>query len=226
MDYKPAPHVLDHLRQVRFVAVVGPTAAGKNTVIAATQVRAPQIHLVLNNTSRPPRPGEQEGRDYRFLTREVMEARIAKGEYAQVAPSLFGDYYATAPEDYHANGIMAMPVLAAAVPAFRALPFKDFRTIFILPPDYETWQARIKAHGFEPEALRKRLIEAESSLVFALESKQDERTHLVINQDIEIAAVDFIALALGGPLSARLQDDQSYGREVASGILTSLRKNR
>ncbi len=219
-DYQPAPHVLDHLKQVRFVAVIGPTAAGKNTVIAAAQVREPQIHLVLNNTSRASRPGEQEGRDYRFLTRAAMEARIAKGEYAQVAPSLFGDYYATAPEDYRASGTMAMPVLAAAVPVFRALPFKEFRTIFILPPDYETWQVRIAVHGFEPEALHKRLVEAESSLVFALE---DEQTHLVINQDIKTAAANFVTLALGKPMDSRLQADQSRAREIAGELLSRLR---
>jgi len=222
MDYTPAPHVLDHLKQVRLVAVVGPTAAGKNTVIEAAMARDPQIRLLRNNTSRERRPGESD-REYRFLTREAMEARMAKGEYVLVAPSIFGDYYATAPEDYSPNGVMALPILAVAVQAYRALPFKSFQTIYIMPPDYATWRERIRAHNFTPAALQSRLAEAESSLAFV---REDETVRIIINETIEQAADDFIALVGGSKLSTRLQADQSRGRNIAADLLQQLQADK
>ncbi|HKU18999.1 MAG TPA: hypothetical protein VJP80_07075 [Candidatus Saccharimonadales bacterium] len=218
--YQPAAHVLDRLRRVDFVAVVGPTAVGKTTVIKAAMARDPAIHLVLNNTTRAPRPGEQEGVDYQFRSREEMLARIKRGEYAQVAPSVLGEIYATAPEGYATSGVAVMAVLAQAMGHFRALPFKRCSAIFMLPPDWETWQRRLVAHGFTPEHLKRRLAEAARSLAFAAE---DQEVKILINQNLDLAAEDFITLAHGRPLSARLQADQSRARRIVADLLDHLR---
>jgi guanylate kinase len=219
-DYKPNQKVLMRLKRVTFVAVVGPTAVGKSTLIRAAMARQPQVHLVMNNTSRPPRNSEQEGQEFYFRTRAAMEARIKRGEYAQVAPSVFGDLYATAPEDYATTGVAALPVLAVAVPMFRALPFRQVRCVFIVPPSWEEWQARVQQHGFAPEKVAARLHEAETSLQFAL---QDPAAQLIINHNLATATADFIRLALGRPLSPRLQADQVRGRELATKLLVRLR---
>src|SRR5690349_300317 len=91
--YQPALSVLERLKQVDFVAVVGPTAVGKTSAIKAAIQKWPQIHMVPNTTSRAPRAGEQQGVDYYFRTQQEMEERIARGEYVQVAPQLFGYLY-------------------------------------------------------------------------------------------------------------------------------------
>lgn len=218
-EYRPAPHVIDRLKQVDFVAVIGPTSVGKTTLINAAMEREPRLHLVLNNTTRAPRPGEREGVDYLFQTRAVMEARIAKGEYVQVAPSVLGELYATAPEGYVTEGVSLMAVLADAMPVFRSLPFKRIRSIFVTPPDWQTWEQRLSAHGFTPEQRAKRLDEAKRSLQFALD---DEQTMLVINQDLPTATDDFITLALGLPLSDRLQQDQARARDDVRNLLSKL----
>jgi len=217
--YTPAPHVIDGLKQVRFVAVIGPTAVGKSTLIAAAIQREPSIHLVLNNTTRPPRPGERDGVDYLFQTRAAMEARIAKGEYVQVAPSVLGELYATAPEGYATDGVAVMAVLAQAMPAFRALPFQSVRSIFIIPPSWEIWQQRLAQHGFTPEQRVKRLAEASRSLQFALD---DAETHIIVNDEVERAAADFVTLALGQPLTARLRADQQRARSIVRDLLDQL----
>jgi len=217
-DYRPRPDVLARLRRVSLVAVVGPTAVGKSTLIAAAMRREPSIHLVRNNTSRAPRPGEQDGADYAFRTREDMLAGIARGDFVQVAPSVFGDIYATAPDGYTADGVAAMAVLADAMPTFRALPFKHVASVFVLPPDFRSWQARM--HGFTPEQLTRRLAEAERSLQFALGESQ---TRFVINGDLERATGDFISLALGRPLNARQQADQLAARSLTQELLDQVR---
>jgi guanylate kinase len=209
--YRPAPHVLDRLKQVTFVAVVGPTAAGKTTLIREALKREPSIHLVLNNTSRAPRPDEQEGIDFRFETRASMEERIARGEYVQVAPSVFGDLYATAAEDYSLDGVSVLPVLAKAMPVFRQLPFKQVGVIYVLPPDFEAWQQRIVQHSFTADKLATRMAEARQSLQFALD---DGDARFVINGDLLTAVDDFVTLAMDRPLSERLKMDQEKSKDL------------
>jgi len=213
--YSPSSRALDRLREVRFVAVVGPTAVGKTTLIREAMQRNSSLHLVLNNTSRTPRPDEQEWVDYRFETRDAMEQRIEHGEYVQVAPSVFGDLYATAADDYSTEGVAVLPVLADALPQFRALPFKEMRCIYVLPPDWETWQARIAKHNFAPDKLAARLREAQRSLTVA---KQDSELEFIISRSIESATNDFMRLALAQPYTETLQADQ----ELAVGIIASL----
>ncbi len=218
-DYKPSPATLGRLQQVRFVAVVGPTAVGKTTLIREAMKREPSIHLVLNNTSRAPRPDEKEGVDYRFETRAAMEKRIEKGEYVQVAPSLFGDLYATAADDYPIEGTDVLPVLADAMPMFRALPFQDIRCVFLVPPDWKTWQKRIAKHKFSPEKLASRMQEARRSLEFAL---TDTDLHYVISRDVESATDDFVVVIMQRPYSAALQDDQANARMIIRELLAQM----
>lgn len=218
--YSPAPGVLERLKSVTLVAVIGPTAVGKSTLINAAIARDPHIHLVLNNTSRDPRPGERDGIDYIFRKREDMLADMKKGLYVQVAPSVFGDLYATAADGYAIDGVAVMAILADAMPDFRALPFKKVRSIFVLPPDYASWEARIMQHGFSPERLKGRLIEAERSLVYAVEDKE---IRFVINESLNVACEDFVTLACGDALSTRQQADQSRAREIVRNLLEKLR---
>jgi len=218
--YTPAAHALGHLKQVDFVAVVGPTAAGKTTLIREAILRDPTLHLVLNNTSRARRSDEKEGVDYRFENRTAMEARIAKGEYAQVAPTLFGDLYATLATDYSSDGVAVLPVLADAIPSFRALPFKSMRSLFVLPPDWGTWQHRVGLHNFPPDKLVKRLAEAHHSLAFAL---ADTDTVFVISRDGPQATEDFITLSHGRTITGPLLQDQQAAPGIARELLHRLK---
>jgi guanylate kinase len=218
--YVPTPQVLDRLTNVTFAAVVGPSAAGKTTLIREAARREPLMFFtVLNHTSRDPRPDEQAGVDFRFESRARMEEGIMRHEYVQVAPTVFGDLYATAAKDYSTKGVAVLPVLADAIPSFRALPFKVFRTVFVLPPDWQTWQRRLQEHHFTTDKLMKRYIEAQRSLEFAL---TDQQTRFVINRDLEAAIDDFITLTLDQRLSERLQADQAQAPEIVRNLLNEL----
>lgn len=220
--YQPAAGVLQHVQQVDFVAVVGPTAVGKTTLIDAAVAREPRLAVLLTSVSRPPRPGERDGIDGHFLSKRAMDRRVAAGEYVTAVRGASGDWYATAPEDYHAGKTAIMAVMAHAMPMFRGLPFRSIRSVFILPPSYEVWQERLHRHQFQPEDLRRRLVEAQGSLVFGLE---DKTTRFVWNETIELGAEDLAALSLGRPLSPRLQADQSRCRELAAELLERLRRS-
>ena len=218
-DYHPAPHVLDHVRQTDFVAVIGPTAAGKTTLIKAAVARQPALHMLVSYTSRPPRAGEQDGVDFHFRSKQELAERAKKQEYATLVAGATGDLYATAPENYPAGRTSVMAVLAHGVPLFRSLPYNGFRTIYILPPDYATWQKRLQRHGFDAEQLARRLQEARQSLAFAL---KDEAAQFIVNDDLAAAVEDFTSLALGRRPDARRQAQHSRGRELAGELLASI----
>lgn len=219
-DYQPNPAVLERLKEVTFVAVVGPTASGKSTLIKEAMAREPSLKMVRNHTSRAPREGEQDRSDYYFHPRQEMEWRIRQGEYVQVAPNAFGDLYATGPDDYPTDGIAVMPILADAVPIFGTLPFKHLRCVFVVPPSWEVWQRRINNHHFTLDKLERRLDEAERSLEFCVKNQD---VLLLIDLDVETGVDDFITLAFGRQMRPRLEADQQRGRALAHELLLRLR---
>lgn len=218
-DYQPAPAVLEKLKNIDFVAVVGPTAVGKTTLMRVAAGISPLFTIVLNTTSRMQRLDEKEGVDGHFRTKQEMLERIARREFVQVAPSVLGEVYATAPEDYPSQGVAMMAVLADAIPMFQALPFKSFRIIYILPPDWKEWETRLKTHGFEPDQLVKRLAEAKRSLEFAA---KDPNIQFVINDNIDAAVSDFVALVHGDPLNRRQAENQKRAPTIIQGLLATL----
>jgi guanylate kinase len=193
-DYQPNMAVLEALRQVSLIGVVGPTAVGKSTLVKKAKELESSLHIVLSTVSRLPRPGEQDGVDYHFRSRDEMLAKIEQRAFVQVPPSLLGDLYATAPEDYAAQGTSVLALLAETVPTLRALPFRENRTVFVLPPDYEAWQERVAHHNFTPEQLQKRLAEAVQSLDFACNSHD---ILFILNDDLAVAAEEFVDIVHG-----------------------------
>jgi guanylate kinase len=200
--YKPDTSVLERMKQVRFVAFVGPTASGKSTLIREVIRAELGCAMVRTTTSRAPRPGEAEGEELAFRSRAEMEARVKRRDYVQVAPILLDHLYATAPEDYSTEAVAMMPVIAAAVPAFRAIPFASFQVLYVLPSSVTVWRERIANHQFTPEQLQKRMHEARLSLHFAC-SERD--IIFVINDSIQDATAVCIRALQQLPIDAEYQ---------------------
>lgn len=68
--YRPSPETLERVKGVDFIAVIGPTAVGKSTLIEAAIAEDPSLHLVVTTTSREPRPGEQDGVHMHFRSQQ------------------------------------------------------------------------------------------------------------------------------------------------------------
>jgi guanylate kinase len=220
VHYRPNNEVLEHIAGVNFVGVVGPTAVGKTTVINAAAKQSPSLRQVVFTTSRQPRLGEHNGVDYHFRDRAHMEERISRGEYVNVAPVAFGDLYASAPEDYLTSGIAVAAILADVVPTFRRLPFRACHIVYIVPPNWDTWQQRIRAHGFTDEQLAKRISEAERSLEFA---QSEPNLLFVINNELSVSTIDFVHLARGQALDGRQTANQSQARRIVRDLLAQLK---
>lgn len=209
--YRPNPNVLAQLKAVDFVAVIGPTAAGKTTLINAVMAGDRRVHQVTVTTSRAPRPGEQNDKDYHFRDETVMREQMVQGEFVQVAPSMLGALYATLPQDYATDGMAIMAVIVGAMPDFLRLPFKRLRQIFVLPPDWETWQKRIQAHGFTDEQLVMRLAEARMSLAYAVSCPD---VLFVRNADLAAAVQECKRILTGQEPVLQLEEGQKAAKEL------------
>jgi guanylate kinase len=218
--YRPNQAVREQLAGCHVVAVVGPTAAGKTTLIDAALGQDSNLHLILSDMSRAPRPGECDGRDAHFRSRTQMLDRKARQEYVNVTEGLNGgDVYATAPENFPRQGVGIMPLFADVVPEFRALPFASFKTVYILPSSWDVWQTRLDERAFTPDQRRARFVEAVRSLQFAVD---DLETILVVNDDLRAATADFVRVLQPGPVPASVQAGQVMARKLALDLYKQL----
>lgn len=213
-QYQQSDDILERMQEVPLVGVVGPTNAGKTTLMEYAQAQDPMLHLVVSDTSRPPRDQEIDGQQYYFRTLASMEQVARNGDYATVAPSSTGDLYATSPDEYDQYGRPMMAILSSAMPMFRRV-FPNMLTIVVLPPSYDIWIDRM-ANRNKREA---RMAEAAESLSFALKDKQSV---YVVNDDLEAAQADFMTL-MHGEISPRIEVRQRQAKQIASSLLRRLK---
>ena len=175
--------------------ITGPSGVGKGTLIAELRRRLPQLELSVSATTRPPRAGEVDGREYHFLSGEEFERRVAAGEFLEHA--VYGGHrYGTLRSEV--DGRLAAGssvVLEIEVEGARqvreAMP--EAVTIFIAPPDPADLRARLEGRRTDsPEAIAGRLRTAESEL-----AARDEFQHLVTNDEVERAAAELEKLVAG-----------------------------
>lgn len=220
--YTPSQEVRDQLAGRHVVVVVGPTGVGKTTLIDAALKCDPAFKLIISDMSRAPRPGERDGVDANFRTREEMLARKARREYVNTTEGLNGaDIYATPPESFPVQGVGIMPLFAEVVPEFRVLPFGSFKTVFILPTNWDVWQERMDKREFDSRQRRDRLLEGVRSLEFAV---YDPETILIVNDDLELAEAIFVRALQQGPIPGPLRASQSMAKKLANELLARLEK--
>jgi len=160
-----------------------PSGGGKTAIARALVATRPDIGYAVSATTRPPRRGERDGKDYHFLSRADFERRVAAGHFAEWA-TYAGEQYGTLHEELdrlHAQGQHA--VLDLEVQGTRLLRARrpDAVTVFVLPPDGETLLERLMERGTErPEVLDARLAIAVSELEAA-----PEYDYVVVNDVLE-----------------------------------------
>ena len=177
-------------RQGRVFVISAPSGAGKSTLCGLVRKRLPGLAYSVSLTSRAPRPGETDGRDYHFVSREDFEGRIKSGEMAEYA-EIFGNYYGTSRKVLAESLERGQDILldidiegAAQLKPF----FPEGVFIFLLPPSREELERRLRSRGTEDETTIKRRL-ARAGEEMALAGKYD---YQVVNEDLD-RAVDEVA---------------------------------
>ena len=169
----------------RVFVITGPSGVGKGTLIRTLRERMPELELSVSATTRAPRPGEQDGVDYHFLTDAEFQRRVEAGEFVEHA-TYSGNRYGTLRAELERRTRAGHPVVLeievqGARQVRRAMP--EALQIFIAPPSREALHTRLVGRGTDDaEQVQARLRTAEGEL-----EARDEFAHVVVNDRLEEA---------------------------------------
>jgi guanylate kinase len=165
--------------------ITGPSGVGKGTLIRLLRERIPELALSVSATTRRPRAGEENGRDYWFLDDDEFAARVAAGDFVEWA-EYSGRRYGTLRAELNRHGDEGRPVvLEIEVQGARQVraTLPEAVQIFIRPPSPEALRDRLIGRGTDAtDEVERRLMVADSEL-----AADDEFAHVVVNDRLEDA---------------------------------------
>jgi guanylate kinase len=186
----------------RLVVHAGPTAVGKGTVAAVIRSNHPEVWISVSATTRAPRPGEQDGVHYWFVSEEEFDRMVAEHELLEWAVV----------HGTHRYGTPRKPVekaLAAGRPALLEIDLQGARQVratmpealfvFLKPPSWEELVRRLTGRGTETEAERERRL-ATAREELAAEAEFDVT---IVNREVHAAAAELVALMVDPPTDNR-----------------------
>jgi guanylate kinase len=189
----------------RVFVITGPSGVGKGTLIRTLRERMPELELSVSATTRPPRPGEQDGVDYHFLTDADFQRRVDAGEFVEHA-TYSGRRYGTLRAELERRLRAGHPVVLeievqGARQVRRTMP--EALQVFIAPPSPEALRERLIRRGTDSEEqMQRRLARAEEEL-----AARSEFEHVIVNDDLETAVAELERLA-ATILSPRTEDSK------------------
>ena len=197
--------------------VVAPSGAGKSTLVNALLDRDSGIMLSVSYTTRPPRPGEQDGREYHFVPVDDFKARRARGEFLESA-EVHGNYYAT-------SRVWIDQRIRAGRDVLLEIDWQGARQVkqhfphavgvFILPPSIDALEARLKNRGQDsPQVISRRLLAAGAEMAHA-----HELDYVIINEDFGVALRQLTAVVTAARLRYPCQAARHHDLFAQLGVL-------
>jgi guanylate kinase len=176
--------------------ITGPSGVGKGTLIEHLLERVPELELSVSATTREPRPGEVDGRDYHFLSPEEFRRRLEAGDFLEHA-SYSGNYYGTLRSEVERRvqrcHSVVLEIEVQGARQVRDALGEEALLIFIAPPDEAVLRERLESRGTDSkEAIEQRLRTAEVELAARSEFPLE-----VVNDDLQKAASELEALVRG-----------------------------
>ncbi len=174
----------------KLIVYTGASGVGKGTIMKMLLDRDDTIRLSVSATTRPPRPGEENGREYYFVTEDEFNKMIKNDDFLEYEPyceNLYGTPR-KAVEDMLNQGLNVMLEIEVkgGLQVIEKCP--DCTSIFIIPPSMEELERRLRGRGTEPEdVILQRLETAKTEMTF-----KDRYKYVVLNDDAEKAAEEVL----------------------------------
>lgn len=161
-----------------------PSGAGKTTLSRELLVkREPSVVMSVSVTTRAPRPGEIDGKDYYFVTEEIFDGMVNRGELLEHA-RVFDHYYGTpkvkVEKHLSAGDDVLFDIDWQGTQQLRARAREDLVSVFILPPSMKELERRLRSRAQDDEAVvQKRMSKAASEI-----SHWEEYDYVLVNDDL------------------------------------------
>lgn len=180
-----------------------PSGAGKSSLIGALLKKHSDMKVSVSHTTRSPRPGEENGVHYHFVSVEEFKALIEKNDFFEWA-QVFDNYYGTSKQAIESQ-------LEAGIDVFLDIDWQgaqqirklvdDVETIFILPPSKEELESRLNNRGQDSaEVIAGRMAKAQSET-----SHYNEYDYVVVNDDFDTALAEIETIVMAKRLSLQSQ---------------------
>jgi len=180
------------MKRGKLIIISGPSGAGKSTIVRALMAQSPGAFFSVSATTRAIRPGEEDGVDYHFVTREAFRELIRTDGLLEWAEYV-GNYY----------GTPAKPVLEKLEQGFDVIldiesrgarqvmdKYPEAISIFVCAPSFAELEKRLRNRGTNTEEdIRRRLIKGRSEC-----EKAEMYTYLIVNDDRDKAAAEAAAI--------------------------------
>jgi guanylate kinase len=180
------------MTQGNLFVVTAPSGAGKTSLVKELLAADPHVKLSVSYTTRPPRPGERDGHDYHFVSRETFEAMLGRGDFLESA-EVYANYYGTSQvwlsETMQSGKDILLEIDWQGAAQVRRL-FPEAIGVFILPPSLETLHQRLKARGQDnAEVIERRMRMAQEDIRHV-----GEFEYVIINHVFAVAVADLCAI--------------------------------
>ncbi|MBP7624815.1 MAG: guanylate kinase, partial [Xanthomonadales bacterium] len=186
--------------------VAAPSGSGKSTLVNALLAKEPGISLSISYTSRGPRPGEEDGKHYHFVTREKFEEMAGEGEFFEYA-IVHGDLKGTARQSVE-------PLLASGQDVLLEIDYQGAQrvraqvpsavSIFILPPSRLELERRLRTRAKDTEAtILRRLADSRKEIAHAWEFD-----YIVVNEVFDTALAEISTIVRATRLHRRVQQQR------------------
>ena len=178
--------------------VVAPSGAGKSSLVKALLQQDPSILLSISCTTRAPRPGEEDGREYRFVSPDEFKL-LREGNNLLEWAEVHGNFYGT-PRDRIDEATRAGRDVLLEIDWQGARQVKQRFPgaigVFVLPPSIDELEARLKARGQdEPQVIARRLMAAGGEIAHAPECE-----YVIINQEFSVALTELTQIVAAARL--------------------------
>ena len=200
---------MKNVQKGAILVLSGPSGAGKSTIIQAASEEIGEYYFSISTTTRSPRVGEEDGRDYFFVTKESFEKDIKTGnflEYAQVHGNYYGTSLKPVREALKEGKLVIFDIDVQGHRLVREKMNDITTSAFITPPTLNELETRLHARRTDDESVIMQRIKNAKEEILALK----EYNFTIINDTISSAASEFVIVAKAARLKQSQEDEEKF----------------